>query len=136
MENLYVHIDYPVGHASYLFPWKLQQKQKSTITLFDGENLQLQSTFSSVTTISCAFSTITNKSLHATLIKMGTGGVIVTTAETRYPPPHCAYILCLFSMNVQQSPIDVNECHLFCMEEFNYTPYLHMHFHVRHHFVT
>ena len=45
-------------------------------------------------------------------------------------------IHCLVSRNIQQKSITVNVCNFFCMEEFNFTPLLHTHFHVRHHFVT
>ena len=58
----------------------------------------------------------------------------VAIAETRHPPPHCANIHCLVSVNVQQVS-NVIGCNFFHMEEFNYTPLLHTHFHVRHHFV-
>ena len=61
--------------------------------------------------------------------------VAVTTAETRHPPPHCANIHCLVSINVQQASRNVIGCIFFHMEEFHYTPLLHMHFHVRRHFV-
>ena len=57
--------------------------------------------------------------------------VAVFTAETRHPLSHCANIQCLVSVNVQQASMNVNGCNFFCMEEFNYTPLLHMHFHVR-----
>jgi hypothetical protein len=55
----------------------------------------------------------------------------VATAETRHPPPHFANIYCLFSGNTQQLSMNVIACIFLRMEEFNYTPLLHMHFHVR-----
>jgi hypothetical protein len=58
-----------------------------------------------------------------------------TTAKMRHPPPHCVNIHCLVSINVQQASMNVNVYNFFCMEEFNYTPLLHTHFHVRCHFV-
>jgi len=61
--------------------------------------------------------------------------VPVATAETHHPPPHCANIHCLVSVNVQQASMNVTGCNFFCMEEFSYTPLLHMHFHVIRHFV-
>ena len=61
--------------------------------------------------------------------------VAVATAETRHPPPHCANIHYLVSVNVQQASVNVIGCNFFRMEEFNYTPLFHTHFHVRRHFV-
>jgi len=61
--------------------------------------------------------------------------VAVANAETRHPPPHCANINCLVSVNVQQASMNVIGCNFLCMEEFNYTPLLHTQFHVRRHFV-
>jgi hypothetical protein len=61
--------------------------------------------------------------------------VAVATAETRQPPPHCANIHCSVSANVQHASIDVIGYNFFRMEESNYTPSLHTHFHVRRHFV-
>jgi len=48
-----------------------------------------------------------------------------------HPPPHCIKIHCLVSINVQQELINVSEY----MKEFNNTPLLHPHFHIRCHFV-
>ena len=45
--------------------------------------------------------------------------VTVVTAETHHPPPHCAHIYCLGSINVQQMSMSVGGCYFFCMEEFN-----------------
>ena len=61
--------------------------------------------------------------------------VAVTTAETSHPPPHCANIHCLVSINVQQASMNVIGCNFSRMEEFNYTPLFHTHFRVRRHFV-
>jgi len=61
--------------------------------------------------------------------------VIVATAEMRHPLPHYANIHCLVSVNVQQASMNVIGCNFLRMEEFNYTPLLHTHFHVRCHFV-
>jgi hypothetical protein len=60
--------------------------------------------------------------------------IAVTTAETHHPLPYCAHILCLVSINIQQVSLNVNGCNFFCMEEFNDTPPLRKHFHVRRHF--
>ena len=61
--------------------------------------------------------------------------VAVATTETRHPPPHCANIHCLVSINVKQASMNVIGCNFFLTEEFNYTPLLHTHFHVICHFV-
>ena len=39
--------------------------------------------------------------------------VAVATAETRHPPPHCANIHCLNSVNVQQASMNVIGCNFF-----------------------
>jgi len=52
-----------------------------------------------------------------------------------HPSYHCAHIHWLVFINVQQVSVDVSSCHFFCMEEFSDTPLLHLHFHVRQHFV-
>ena len=57
------------------------------------------------------------------------------TAETPHPPPHCANIHCLVSVNSQQLSMNIIGCNYFGMQEFNYTPLFHKHFHVRNHFV-
>ena len=48
----------------------METTTKSTITLFDRANAQLQNSISVVTTNSCVFSSVMNKSLHVTLIKI------------------------------------------------------------------
>ena len=58
--------------------------------------------------------------------------VAVTTAETHHPLPHCAYVHCLVSINIQQVSMNIGRCNFFHMEEFSDTPLLHPHFHVRH----
>ena len=55
--------------------------------------------------------------------------VTVDTAGTHLSLPHCAHIHCWVSINVQQVSMDVSGCYFFCMEKFNSTPLLHMHFH-------
>ena len=81
--------------------------------------------FSVGTTISHAFLPAMKKSLHVALRKICTSGDdscawpfkmwivfhdTVTTAETHHPPPHCAHIHCLVSINVQQALMNVSEC--------------------------
>ena len=61
--------------------------------------------------------------------------IIVTTAEMHHPLPHCAHIHCWVSINIQQALMNISVCHFFCTEEFNVTPLLHTHFHVRCHFI-
>ena len=61
--------------------------------------------------------------------------IAVTTAEMHHPLPYCAHIHCLVSINIQQASMNISGYHFFHMEEFNDTPLLQMHFHVRHHFV-
>ena len=39
--------------------------------------------------------------------------VAVATAETRHPPPHCANVHCLVSVNVQQASMNVFGCNFF-----------------------
>ena len=51
------------------------------------------------------------------------------------PPSHCANIHCLVSRNVQQASMNVSGCNYFHVEEFIFTPLIHLHFHVRRHFV-
>ena len=61
--------------------------------------------------------------------------IVVAIAKMHHPLPHCAHIHSFASINVQQGMIKLSECHRFHMEEFNNTPLLHTHFHVRCHFV-
>ena len=116
----------------------------STITGFDRENCQLQNSLFGrshhgqpvcmdelIKTLfilwcdSCAWLSRTWLLFHVT----------ISTAEMYYPPPHCAHIHCLVSINIQQASVNVNGCRSFHMEKFNSTPLLHMHSHVRHHSV-
>ncbi len=61
--------------------------------------------------------------------------VAVATAETHHPPPQCVLIHCWVSINNQQASMNVSVYHFFHTEEFSDTPLLHLHFHVRCHFV-
>ena len=61
--------------------------------------------------------------------------VTIATAEMQHSLPRCAHSHCLVSINIQQALTNVSGCLFFCMEEFNDTPLLHRHFHVRHHSV-
>ena len=60
--------------------------------------------------------------------------VTIASAETHRPLPLCADIHCLVSISIQQTSMNANGCHFFCMEELSGTPLLHPHFHVRHPF--
>ena len=83
------------------------------------------------------------KSLHTTHMKILTANwkkwlvfnTAVTTAEMHHLLPLCAYIHYLVSINIQKASTDVNGCNFFYVKEFSGTPLLHMHFHVRCHFV-
>ena len=61
--------------------------------------------------------------------------IAVDTVEKCHPPPHCANIHCLVSINVQQASMSVIGCKFFQVQQFNYTPLHHTQFHVRCHFV-
>lgn len=116
---------------------------KSTVTLFDRANSELQNTILlTVTSISFTFLPHMNKSLYAMLIKicmavqtLSVFHVTVATVEMHHSPPHCAHTHCLVSINVHQASKNVNECSFFCMEKFNSAHLFHTHFHVRCHLV-
>jgi len=130
-----MYVDCSKSNASYLFPWKLQQiDHNNTVSesMFSATNHY----FSTVATIISAFfcsneqetACLTCKYLH----RQRWSTLAVATAETHYPPSHCAYMHCLVSMNVQQMSINVSGCHFFfCMEELIDTSLLHTRFHVR-----
>ena len=79
---------------------------KSTTTLLDRADYQLQNTiFSTVTTAIYAFSPAMNKNLHAPLVKnlhqWRRTTVAVAAAEVHHPLPHCAHIHWLVSTDIQ-----------------------------------
>ena len=98
--------------------------------------------FNIVITVNYAFLLVMNKSLYAELVK-----ICMAICNMACLSHHCCYCwtapptasLCshpLFSL--PECSASVSGCqwvHFFCMEEFNETPLLHMHFHVRCHFV-
>jgi len=87
--------------------------------------------FNLATTISYSFLPLVNKILHAVLLKACTSGsdpLSLSPVLKRHPPPHCAHIHCLVSINVQQMLMVVSGCNFSCMEKFNSTHLLHMHF--------
>lgn len=67
--------------------------------------------FNVVATITYAFSPVMSKSLHAMLIKICTTGgeplSLFATAYMHHPPPHCAHIHYLVSINIQRQWISV-----------------------------
>ena len=97
---------------------------KSTITLFNRANSHLQNTVfqHSHHHHLCIFSSDEQK-IHRSLHQWRWPTVTAVT-EKHHPPPHCVHIHCLVSISVQQ--VNVNEYNVFCMEEFNYSPFLHM----------
>lgn len=52
--------------------------------------------------------------------------IAVITVEMHHQLLHCAHVCCLISIDVQQVLTNVNGCHLFHVEEFSFTPLLHM----------
>ena len=73
--------------------------------------------FNTVITISYVFSPVMSKSCMSCSLNICTSGryplLLVTTAETHHPPPHCAHFHCLGSINIQQASMNVNGCHVF-----------------------
>jgi len=78
--------------------------------------------FNTVTTVSCAFLPVMNRSLHAMLIKICTskGDPLSLLLKCTTHPSLC-YIHCLVSTNVQQALMNINGHHFFFLEEFNDT---------------
>ena len=114
---------------------------KSTITLFDKANSQLQDT--SFQHSHCHLLCISNsdeqepaflacKNLHGC---PKCGMFLTSSPSLTHPSPLCAHIHCLVCINAQQAPRNVNKCWFFHMEEFSDTPLLHLHFYVRRHFI-
>ena len=70
-----------------------------------------------------------NKSLHAMLAKICTSrGDPLSQSPLLKRNTHRLTVLTA----TVWSPVNVNGCHFFHMEEFSDTPLLHTHFHVRH----
>ena len=108
----------------------------STITVFDRAYSQVQSTvFNTVATISYAFLPAMNKSLHAVLIKICTGGgAPLSLPSLQKHTAHCLTVLHPL-LGLHKRSANVSECqqvHFFHIEKFSSTPSLHLHFHVRH----
>ena len=88
-----------------------------------------------VTYMSYAFFPAMNKSLYATLIKVcSSGGDPLLLWPLLNTPPTTSHPL----FGLHKDSASINECQwvlLFQHEDFNSTPLLHLHFHVRHHSV-
>lgn len=41
-------------------------------------------------------------------------------AELHHSPPHCVHICCLVSINIQEAPMNINECHFFLHGEIQW----------------
>ena len=112
---------------------------KSTTTLFDRANSQLQNTiFQQSPPLAMHFHQWWTRAcmLHSSK----SAAEEMTHCHCHHcwnaPPPaslcsHC----CLVSINIQQALMEVNRCNFFHMEEFSATPLLHPHYHDRCHSV-
>ena len=99
MENcLLKYVGHSKSNASCLFPWKLQQMQRTQEHYLIEQILSYKTLFFSiVTTISYAFLPAMNKILHAALVKICTSGgdhtVHLSLAQTdgsqKAPNPDC-----------------------------------------------
>lgn len=113
---------------------------KSTMTLFDIENSWIQNTVfqHSHYRLLCIFTInelelawLARKNLHVCPGEWFVFHVSIAAAKTHHPPPDCAHIHCLVSVNIQQALVNISSCHFFRMEVFNSTPLLHICFYVR-----
>ena len=130
-----LHTGYSECNAYYLLPWKLQQRAQEHYLI---EQILSYKTlfFNTSTTISCAFSPAMNKSLHAALVKICTLGGDHCDCHHCWNAPTaaslCSHPLTVFK-NVQQASMNVS---FSCTEEFDDTPLLQLHSHVRCHSVS
>lgn len=118
------------NNASCLFPWTVKD-MKSSITLFDRENSQLQNIIFQQSL------PVMNKSLYTTLIKISTNrsdllSLLPLLAETHQLLSHCTHIHCLISINIHKALMNVSGCNFFHIGKFSYTPLFHLYFHGRH----
>ena len=88
--------------------------------------------FSIVTTTNYAFSPVINESLQAALIKICMS--VQNVASFSRCCCHCWYAVCTTSL-CSQASVNVNGCIFFRVQEFSVTALLHLHFHVRCHFI-
>jgi len=76
---------------------------KSTVSLFDRTNTQLQNPiFQQLPPLA-----IHLHHAHKYLYQRKWHIIILATTETHHPPPHCALVHCLVSINVQQALMSV-----------------------------
>ena len=114
----HVHKGHSKSNASYLFPWKLQLKQRAQQHCLTEQNSSYKTLFYNVvSTISYVFLPMMNKSLYAILVKICTCGSdpqsLSPLLKPHHPPPHCAHIHCLVSRNIQQASMNANGCNFF-----------------------
>ena len=96
---------------------------RSTITLFDRANSQLQNIYiyiyifwHATTSINDFFTSHEQESAchaHQNLHQQSWSIVFAITAETHLPPLHCTHIHCLISIKVQQALINASGCQFF-----------------------
>ena len=116
---------------------------KSTMTLFDRDNSQLQNViFQQSPPLANLCGWVDWDALQFVVWQLWVAiwtwlvfHTAVATAEMHLSPPYCAHIHCLVSINIQQVLINVSWSWFFCKEEFNDTYLLHTYFHVICHFV-
>ena len=91
--------------------------------------------FLAVTIISYTFLPDINKNLLVTHKNLHQLSPLSPLLKKHHPSPHCAHVHCLVSNNIQQVLTNASGCYFVHMEEFNSTPLLQVHSHVRHHSV-
>ena len=125
------------SNASYLFPWKLQQMQRTQEHYLIEQILSYRTLFfNTVSTISSAISPEQELACHSckNLHQWRWCTAAVATVEKHHPLPHCSHIHWLVCRNIQQALRNVSGCHFSCMKEYNSTHLLYTHFHAIHHF--
>ena len=114
---LYLYIVRFESNTSYLLLWKIQQIQRaSQCYLVECVLSYKMLFFNLVTTVSSAFPSAINKSLHAVHVKICTSeGVPLSflQLQTHRLLPHCTYIHCLVSTNISASIDECQEVHFF-----------------------
>ena len=126
------------SNASWLFLWTLQQFHNNAI--WYSKFSATKQFFSSVTTISYAFSPVMNKSLHAVFLTICMTMACLSHGccccwNARSTASLCSHPL----FGLQKHSASISECQrgaiFFYMEEFSSIPLFSMCFHVRHHSV-
>jgi len=100
---------------------------KSTITLFDKANSQLQNSIfqQSAPLAPTITSNVQEPACHAHKNLCQQRWLMWPLLKhTTHCEPHSAHIHWLVSINVQRASVNVNGCHFFCMEDFNDTSLL------------